>query len=63
MALYSVPDMSCGHCKSSVEAALKAIGAKAEVDLPNRVVEVSGAAPETVIAALDAVGFAAQLQP
>ena len=60
MTKLSVPDMSCGHCKASVEAALVRLdpGAQVAVDLPARRVEVvSSAAPSAMIAALGAVGF------
>lgn len=60
---YSVPDMSCGHCKAAVEAALARLNpASVAVDLPARQVAVSGPAPEAVVAALAAIGFPATLQ-
>jgi copper chaperone len=59
MTRLSVPDMSCGHCKASVEAALAPLGALVVVDLPNRQVKAEGAAPEAMIKALAAVGFPA----
>lgn len=64
MTLLSVPDMTCGHCRASVESALAALpdAGKITVDLPARRVEVSGpAAAETIIAALDEIGFPAQV--
>jgi copper chaperone len=62
MTLLSVPDMSCGHCKASVEAALSALpgAAPITVDLAKRQVTANGA-PEVLIAALDQIGFPAQL--
>lgn len=62
MTLLSVPDMSCGHCKASVEAALSALpgAAPITVDLANRQVTAQGA-PEALIAALDQIGFPARL--
>jgi len=59
MTRLSVPDMNCGHCKASVEAALTPLGARVSVDLPARQVDVEGIAPEAAIKALDAVGFPA----
>ena len=64
MTLLSVPDMSCGHCKASVEAALAALPAPAPVavDLTSRQVAVGGAAaPEALVKALAEIGFPAQV--
>lgn len=61
MTLLSVPDMSCGHCKASVEAALSPLPGMApvEVDLQNRQVKVAGPAAEA-LRALEAIGFPAR---
>ena len=59
MTTLSVPDMSCGHCKASVEAALAPIASKVQVDLPARQVQAEGASAEAMIKALDAIGFPA----
>lgn len=62
MTRFSVPDMSCGHCKAAVEAALAAVpGAGAVVvDFGARQVDVAGAAPvEAVLAALGKAGYPA----
>ena len=61
MTTLSVPDMSCGHCKASVEAALAPIAAKVEDDLPARRVTAEGAAPEALVKALEAIGFPASV--
>lgn len=61
MTVLSVPDMSCGHCKASVEAALKPIATRVEVDLAARQVRTEGASPEALIAALAAAGFPARV--
>ncbi|WP_112309995.1 heavy-metal-associated domain-containing protein [Pseudogemmobacter bohemicus] len=53
MTRLSVPDMSCGHCKASVEAVLKPIASSVEVDLTAREVRVEGVAAEAAVAALD----------
>lgn len=60
MTLLSVPDMSCSHCKASVEAALAPIAGMAPVavDLTTRQVSVAGPAA-AALAALDAIGFPA----
>lgn len=61
MTLLSVPDMSCGHCKASVEAALAPLPGMApvEVDLTSRQVKVAGAAAEA-LKALEMIGFPAR---
>jgi copper chaperone len=61
--ILTIPDMSCGHCRASVVAALTALdqGAQVVVDLDRRQAEVTTvASADAVIAALDAVGFPAQ---
>lgn len=61
MIRLSVPDMNCGHCKASVEAALKPIAQSVEVDLALREVKVEGADPGAAMAALDEAGFPATM--
>ncbi len=62
MTTLSIPDMSCGHCKASVEAALAPFAAQITVDLPTRQVDVQGAPDLTaVLAALGEIGFPAQI--
>ena len=62
MTTLSVPDMSCNHCKMTVESALcsvPGVGA-VTVDLTTRKVDVTGPAPvEALIKALDQVGYPA----
>ena len=63
MTRLSVPDMSCGHCKASVETALAGIGAGAvQVDLASRQLTADADA-SAMIAALGKVGFAASELP
>ncbi len=59
MTRLSVPDMSCGHCKASIEAALAPIATKVQVDLAARQVSAEGAAPDALVKALDSIGFPA----
>jgi copper chaperone len=59
MATLSVPDMSCGHCKASVEAALSPLASRVQVDLPARRVTAEGAPPKALIDALASIGFPA----
>jgi copper chaperone len=63
MTVFSIPDMSCGHCKAAVEAAIHKLDPQAsvQVDLPNRRAEVTSLQPVVaVIAALNAAGFPAK---
>ena len=62
MTVLSVPDMNCGHCKTAVETALRPLAATVTVDLARREVTVTGAqSPAPLLAALEAVGFPAQV--
>lgn len=62
MTTLSVPDMSCNHCKTTVEAALGAVpdAGAVTVDLTARKVDVAGPAPAAaLIQALDKAGYPA----
>jgi copper chaperone len=62
MFTLTIPDMSCGHCKASVEAAIVKIDPEASVvvDLAGRTARVTSTEPaEALIEALRKVGFPA----
>lgn len=62
MTTLSVPDMSCNHCKATVEAALGAVpdAGAVTVDLTSRKVQVAGTAPAAILLqALDKAGYPA----
>lgn len=62
MTTLSIPDMTCGHCKASVESALKSLADSGTitVDLAAKTATATGpAAPEKLLKALDEVGFPA----
>jgi copper chaperone len=62
MTTLSVPDMSCNHCRMTVESALAGVpqAGAVTVDLTNRKVQIAGPAPaEALIQALDKVGYPA----
>jgi copper chaperone len=62
MTTLSIPEMTCNHCKATVETALGSVpqAGAVKVDLTTRKVEVSGPAPAAeLIKALDEVGYAA----
>lgn len=60
MLKLKVPDMTCGHCVSTVEKAIKAVDATAVVktDLGSKTVSVeTSAAPEAISRAVDGAGY------
>jgi len=62
MTKLNVPDMSCGHCKATVEKAVAGVDANAQVDvdLENRTVNIESALEDAaLIDALKAGGFEA----
>jgi len=59
--ILSVPNMTCGHCKAAVEAAIVEVGGKADINLADREVEVNGLPEVTVLAALKAAGYEAEV--
>jgi copper chaperone len=63
MTQLSVPDMSCNHCKASVETALAPLASAVMVDLTSRRVTVEGVDPLRAISALAEIGFPATLVP
>ena len=61
---FSIPDMSCGHCKAAVEGAIAGVDAAAQVavDLDRHTAEVATtAAPQALMAALRDAGYEASL--
>jgi copper chaperone len=66
MTTFSIPDMSCGHCKAAVEAALTAVpgAGPISVDLAAKRATAEGAAdPTALLAALSAAGYPATTLP
>ena len=59
---YDIPDMSCGHCVTTIEKAIKTADpqANASVDLMKRRALVTSAAdPQAIAAAIDDAGYPA----
>jgi copper chaperone len=57
---YSVPDISCGHCKSSIESEVGALDdvATVLVNIEARTVTVDGeASDEAIHAAIEEAGY------
>lgn len=62
MITLSVPDMSCGHCKASVEAALQPLAHSVDVDLAARQVRAeTSVGADKLLAALAEIGFPASV--
>ena len=64
MITLSIPDMSCGHCRASIEAALAPVpGITAlRFDPERRLTEIEGdVAPRDLVQLLNAIGFPAQV--
>lgn len=62
MTKLSIPDMNCGHCKASVEAALSPLATQIAVDLPARQVSFDGTKDiQAILSALGEIGFPAQV--
>ena len=62
MTTFLVPDMSCGHCKTTIEKAVSAAdgAARMEFDLAQHLVKIDSAMPASRLAeALDAAGYPA----
>ncbi len=59
----SVPDISCGHCKASIEGAVAPLDGveRVEVDVASKTVTVdydgSDAAMEAIVAAIEEQGY------
>lgn len=61
---YSVPGVTCGHCKAAIESSLAALADvdRSEVDLEHKTVLVVGTASnDTILAAIDDAGYDATL--
>jgi copper chaperone len=57
---YDIPDMSCGHCVTTIEKAIKAADPEtsANVDLmKRRAVVTSAVDPQAIAAAIDEAGY------
>jgi len=56
---YSVPDISCDHCKSAIEAEVAAVAdvVSVEVDVADKLVVVTGGDDAMIRAAIDDAGY------
>ena len=56
---YSVPEISCGHCKSTIEAAVAGLDGidSVEVDIDAKTVTVAGGDDDAVVTAIEEAGY------
>lgn len=56
---YSVPEISCGHCKSTIESAVADLDGidSVDVDIDAKTVTVEGGNDEAIIAAIEDAGY------
>lgn len=56
---YSVPEISCGHCKSTIDGAVRALGGieTVEVDIDAKTVTVDGGDDDAIVAAIEDAGY------
>jgi copper chaperone len=56
---YSVPEISCGHCKSTIEAAVQGLGdvRRVEVDIDGKTVTVEGGDADVIVTAIEDAGY------
>ena len=56
---YAVPEISCGHCKSTIEAAVGALVDvdRVDVDIDAKTVTVDGGQREAIVAAIEEAGY------
>lgn len=62
MTRFDVPEMSCGHCRATIESAIRTLDPKAAIDcdLNNRIVGVESALDqEAIVTALREAGYEA----
>ena len=56
---YLVPEISCGHCKSTIESAVGDLEGvdRVDVDIETKTVTVDGGERETIVAAIEDAGY------
>ena len=65
MSVFSVPTMTCGHCKAAITEALEAVDdtVEIEVDMEAHEIDVfSDAGDAAILAALKSAGYPAELK-
>jgi copper chaperone len=56
---FSVPEISCGHCKSTIEAAVQGLGdiVRVEVDIDAKTVTVEGGDRDAIVTVIEDAGY------
>lgn len=56
---YSVPEISCDHCKSTIEAALTSLDdvRRVHVDIDAKTVSVDGGNSDEIVSTLEDAGY------
>jgi copper chaperone len=56
---YSVPEISCQHCKSTIEAAVGVVDdvTGVDVDIETKTVVVNGGRPDAIVTAIEDAGY------
>lgn len=56
---YSVPEISCGHCKSTIESAVQGLDQvkRVDVDIDAKTVTVDGGDREMIVTAIEDAGY------
>ena len=55
--IYSVPDMSCGHCKAAIETAIAEAGGTAVADVAAKTVTVENLGTARAAEVISAEGY------
>jgi copper chaperone len=57
---YSVPGMTCDHCKSSIEKEILPLDGveSVQIDVESKIVTVNGGEDSAIVAAIDTAGYA-----
>ena len=56
---YSVPEISCGHCKSTIETAVQGLSdiKRVEVDIDAKTVTVEGGDHDAIVTVIEDAGY------
>lgn len=58
---FKIPDMTCGHCRATIQEAVEEAGGTARIDLEAQIVRVEGIGAAEAEAAIRNAGYSPQL--